>query len=167
VVSEATPAGSWDDPHVINATATAVIDEPGNATAWPEPAILTGATRAEDPAARVITGHVIPANGGPVPGRTDHTAGERPLPEFLSAVLDAFDGDTRAHTVTLALALGISKQKLSELLRAIGVRPLPEAFSRGGTSLRGYERAHVEHAATRIRSGELPVPAEVAAWTAA
>lgn len=96
-----------------------------------------------------------------------HGREQHPLPPFVTAVLSAFGNDTRAHTVVLAEAVRTSKRELSELLRSIGVRPLPEAFSRNGTALRGYERAHVEAAADRIRTGELPVPPQIAAWTAA
>ncbi|MDR8415081.1 hypothetical protein MTP10_40920 [Nonomuraea sp. 3-1Str] len=156
-----------------------------DATAWPD---LRGLTR--KPAAPAMTQaaawpdlprprhseilraeHVRPVAAAPA-------AASRPLPEILRRALEAFGSDTRMHSEALAAALGIvtvndAGQRtpdvlaLAALLRPLGVATLPRAFLRGGVERRGYAREDLEAAAKRIASGELEVPADVAAWPAA
>lgn len=102
----------------------------------------------------------------PRPERQRPGEGGTPSAPFLNAVLDIFNGDTRAHTVALAGALGLSKRKLSELLCSLGIRFLPEVFSRSGT------RCAATNAPTLRRPAPASVPgtsrpAQVAAWKAA
>lgn len=63
--------------------------------------------------------------------------------ELLAQILAVFDSvaDNRIHGEILAGRLGFTQNKLSGRLRPLGIRPLPEAFERGGQRKRGYERA--------------------------
>lgn len=83
------------------------------------------------------------------------------VPRLLVRVLEAFGDDSRAHTAMLAAACGLDSRRLGELLRMVGVEPLPAPFSRGGRTGRGYKRGDVEGAVQRVCSGEQQVPDEV------
>lgn len=93
--------------------------------------------------------------------------GGHQVPELLERALQLRWDGGRMHSVRLAEQLGLSEHELAALLGALGVSTLPNAFERGGKRRRGYERQDLEDAATAIRRGELEVPPEVAAWTAA
>ncbi|MGW0589001.1 hypothetical protein [Streptosporangium sp. NPDC002607] len=91
----------------------------------------------------------------------------RPLPEIVARVLDAFAQarDDRMHSETLADALGIHTAEgkgdavaLADLLRPLGITPMPTPFNRGGKPRRGYALADIQKAAERIGRGE-PSPA--------
>ncbi|MGW4663157.1 hypothetical protein [Streptosporangium sandarakinum] len=137
----------------------------GGAASWPDPSEI---------AAAAATGPLFSQDYDLEPERTEplraeqvHAIEGRPVPEVLRRALEAFGDDDRIHSVTLAKALGITKQELAALLAPLGVSPLKEAFERGGERLRGYARQDLESAASAIAHGELDVPAEVAAWPAA
>ncbi|GAA2657700.1 hypothetical protein [Nonomuraea recticatena] len=104
-----------------------------------------------------------------VPSLAAVTGGGQGLPPVLVRCLEAFAQarDDRMHSATLAAVLGISQEVLAELLRPLGIRTLPNAFSRSGVKLRGYALEDFETATERIRSGQLQVPEEVAGWGAA
>lgn len=89
------------------------------------------------------------------------------IPELLERALQVRWEQGRLHSVRLAGQLGLTEHELAALLGALGVAALPNAFERGGQKRRGYERRDLEDAAASIRQGELLVPPEVAAWSAA
>ncbi|UOE22289.1 hypothetical protein NI17_024060 (plasmid) [Thermobifida halotolerans] len=86
---------------------------------------------------------------GETPTTTDDVQGEDLL-ERAIAVLDTA-GDDRMHSEDLATALGMTTEELAAALREHGVRPLPEAFKRGGQRCCGYARTDL-HAATQRHS---------------
>ncbi len=92
-------------------------------------------------------------------------AGLPVLPDLIALILAAFGERPRMHTEDLARQIGARPETLGQLLSKLDVRPMPNAFAvaPAGPRRRGYRRADVEAAASRIRRGEA-VPAEVAAW---
>ncbi|MFB4273007.1 hypothetical protein [Nonomuraea sp. GTA35] len=98
---------------------------------------------------------------------TEISDGGHPVPELLERALQLRWDGGRMHSVRLAEQLGMSEHELAALLGALGVATLPNAFERGGVRRRGYERQALVDAASAVRAGELEVPPEVAAWTAA
>ena len=121
-----------------------------------------------------VLGRTGPTGAEPITGRRATAeltrAPVQAVPQILVRALAAFDaaGDDRMHSETLAQALGISSaHDMAKLLRPLGVNSLASPFSRGGDLKRGYARADFATAADRVASGELDVPAQVAAWPAA
>ncbi|MFI9558900.1 hypothetical protein [Nonomuraea endophytica] len=106
---------------------------------------------------------------GPLRAEQIHAvdAGGQPIPELLERTLQVRWEDGRLHSERLAGLLGMTEHELAALLAPLDVAPLPNAFWRAGQRRRGYERGQFEDAADAIRRGELAVPPEVAAWTAA
>jgi hypothetical protein len=157
----ANPA-DWPHPRDIAHATTAAPSTPLQPADWPEPAQL----------AAQLTGRRPGAAGALTPGTTPAPAAGpvRPVPELVRRALDAFDaaGDDRMHSEALAQALGIgSAHDMAEMLGLLGIKSLSRAFVRSGKERRGYAREDFVQAAERIASGELAVPAKVAAWTAA
>ncbi|MEU5869584.1 hypothetical protein ABZ815_51065 [Nonomuraea sp. NPDC047529] len=163
----AAPAGAATRPHL------APVPCGPDATAWPDlrelapkpaaPALSSAASWPDLPRPRqsdaLRAEHV----------RTLPSAPAAPLPEILRRALAVFDAERtgRLHSEELGATLALTTTVLADLLRPIGVTPLPNAFLRNGERGRGYERADLQAAAERIARGELDVPAEVAAWPAA
>jgi hypothetical protein len=131
---------------------------------WADPQALRRAASAHTPAA--------PAAPAAQPRVVKAVRTDRPepapvqdVPALLAAALRAFGRDTRMHSEDLAAALGLpNKHRLAELLGALEVYPLPNAFSRGGQERRGYERKDLENAARAISEGRRTVPETVSAW---
>lgn len=67
------------------------------------------------------------------------------VPEILTRALEVLDraGDDRIHSEDLAAALGMSKHHLAEAMGRHGISTLPNKFSRGGQSRRGYGRESI------------------------
>ncbi|MER6942468.1 hypothetical protein ABT294_00470 [Nonomuraea sp. NPDC000554] len=93
--------------------------------------------------------------------------GGHPVPELLERALELRWDQGRMHSERLANQLSMTEHELAGLLSAIGINPLPNAFERGGVRRRGYERQDLVDTAAAIRRGEIEVPPEVAAWSAA
>ncbi|MEV8638794.1 hypothetical protein AB0395_44780 [Streptosporangium sp. NPDC051023] len=144
----------------------------GGVTAgWGDPEAIAARARGQQPSARgPVREHPYPAGARPrLHAEQIHhlDAAEVPLPELVVQAL-ALPWDTgRLHSEVLAKALGMTEHELAALLNPLGVRPLPNAFWRGGERGRGYERQHLVDVADAIRRGELDVPPEVADWPAA
>jgi hypothetical protein len=152
----------------------------GAGDGWANPGdVIEQARQARRGHTPVLTGTLPPPPAPATTARGPHTphaigrylAGghSQPLPKLLRRVLEVFAEleDRRVHSEVLADRLGITKDRLAALLRPLGVKPLPGPFERGGRPGRGYAAEHIEDACARIRSGELTVPPEVAAWPAA
>ncbi|GAA1347883.1 hypothetical protein [Saccharothrix algeriensis] len=90
-------------------------------------------------------------------------------PALLARLLEVFQrsGQERLHTATLAAEIGTTPTTLGKLLPQIGVQALPNAFYIGSDRNRGYARADIETVTERVRSGEVTVPADIAAWAPA
>ncbi|MUN41442.1 FtsK/SpoIIIE domain-containing protein [Actinomadura litoris] len=86
------------------------------------------------------------------------------VPELVVRVLAAMGSAERMHTRQIAEKIGSRAESLGGLLSQLDIRPLKSDFTVDGRRGRGYERAEVEAAAERIRSGELVPPEEVARW---
>jgi hypothetical protein len=73
------------------------------------------------------------------------------VPEILTRALEVLDraGDDRIHSEDLAAALGMSKHHLAEAMGRHGISTLPNKFSRGGSSRRGYGRESIDSVAQR------------------
>lgn len=147
-----TGADSWPDPFHTPDTPTS-----------PAPALP--AADWDDPRPQITHTRLIPAvsgmPGAPTPGW--------PLPEILRRALQAFTDadDDRMHSATLAETLNITPTEMAALLRALGIAPLENAFSRDGITRRGYARQDLITAAQRIHRREINIPDEVARWPAA
>ena len=93
------------------------------------------------------------------------------VPQILVQALAAFDAARagRMHSEALAEALGIATtRELSELLRPLEVRTLPNKFVRAPLGeRRGYAREAFAEAAARVARGEIEVPDAVAEWPTA
>ncbi|MFI7467545.1 hypothetical protein [Nonomuraea sp. NPDC049646] len=141
---------------------------PNNPDDWPNPADIAAQASSRAPA--FPTGGEQPTwTAEQVPAPAAIGDGREHLPRILLACLDAFAQarDDRMHSATLAAVLGISQDTLADLLRPLGVRTLPNAFSRSGVKLRGYALEDLQDATERIRLGQVHVPEEVARWGAA
>jgi hypothetical protein len=133
---------------------------------------LGQATASLDSAAERLRAAMNNAGGGPPPrdeGRDRQAfeeimAGTTIVPELVVRILTVFGDADRMHTRTIAARIGARAETLGQLLSTLEVRPLKNAFHVGGEPGRGYERAAIEHAAERIRAGELEPPPVVMRW---
>jgi S-DNA-T family DNA segregation ATPase FtsK/SpoIIIE len=91
-----------------------------------------------------------------------------PMPPILAAVAAVFErlNVDQLHTARLLEELpgGLTARRLSMLLAPLGVAPGEEPFDVDGKRARGYQRADVEAAVERVRSGEIDPPREVFGW---
>ncbi|MFI6819293.1 hypothetical protein ACIBG7_43380 [Nonomuraea sp. NPDC050328] len=143
----------------------------GGATAgWEDPAAIAARARAE----RVASGAAPMPRTAAATATVVHAeqvlqlavAGQE-LPEIVRRVLTALGKarDGRLHSEVLAARVGVdSKAELAELLRPLGLAPLPNSFERGGKKRRGYDLADARACADRIAAGEQEVPDHIAAW---
>jgi S-DNA-T family DNA segregation ATPase FtsK/SpoIIIE len=87
------------------------------------------------------------------------------VPRLLAeaiAACDAVGDGKRVHTKAIAEQVGLEDEEVRRLLRLLEVEPLTAPFRVSGAKARGYARTDLDHAAARIRLGELEVPPEVA-----
>lgn len=101
-------------------------------------------------------------------GLAEHDAPR--IPEALSRVASVFARPgvgERLLTATILAELGnpdLSARKLSDLLKLVGVTPLPQPFDLGPDRGRGYTRSSVAGAVRNIREGRFTPPKTAYAW---